>query len=117
MFYDTDDLDIASYADDNTHYASSSNLDALINKPEESINSLFQWFRNNYMKVNADKCHLLVTGNYEISANINQFEIESSKKQKILGISIDTALSFERHITSLCKKASQKLHALAIIAH
>ena len=30
MFYDTVDCDIASYAD-NTHYASSSNLDALIN--------------------------------------------------------------------------------------
>ena len=71
------------------------------------LNSLFQWFRNNHMKANADKCHLLVTGNYEVSANINEFEIESSKKEKLLGISIDTTLSFEHHITSLCKKASQ----------
>ena len=117
MFYDIDDCDIASYADDNTPYASSSNLDALINKLEESTNNLFQWFRNNHMKANADKCHLLVTGNYEVSANINEFEIESSKKEKLLGISIDTTLSFEHHITSLCKKASQKLHALARIAH
>ena len=69
------------------------------------------------MKANADKCHLLVTGNYKVSANINEFEIESSKKEKLLGISIDTTLSFEHHITSLCKKASQKLHALARIAH
>ena len=61
--------------------------------------------------------YLLVTGNYEVSANINKFEIESSKKEKLLGISIDTTLSFEHHITSLCKKASQKLHALARIAH
>ena len=69
------------------------------------------------MKANADKCHLLVTGNYEVSANINEFKIESSKKEKLLGVSIDTTLSFEHHITSLCKKASQKLHALARIAH
>ena len=71
------------------------------------------------MKANADKSHLLVTGNYEVSANINEFEIESSKKKKkkLPGISIDTTLSFEHHITSLCKKASQKLHALARIAH
>ena len=117
MFYDIGDCDIASYADDNAPYASSSNLDALINKLEESTNNLFQWFRNNHMKANADKCHLLVTGNYEVSANINEFEIESSKKEKLLGISIDTTLSFEHHITSLCKKASQKLHALARIAH
>ena len=42
MFYDIDDCDIASYADYNTPYASSSNLDALINKLEESTNNLFQ---------------------------------------------------------------------------
>ena len=117
MFYDNDVCDIASYADDNTPHASSSNLDTLINKLEESTNNLFQWFRNNHMKANADKCHLLVTGNYEVSANINEFEIESSKNEKLLGISIDTTLSFEHHVTSLCKKASQKLHALARIAH
>ena len=45
------------------------------------------------------------------------FETESSKKEKLLVISIDTTLSFEHHITFLCKKASQKLHTLARIAH
>ena len=73
MFYDINDGDIVSYSDDNTPYASSSNLDALINKLEQSTNNLSQWFRNNRMKANADKWHLLVTGNYEASANINEF--------------------------------------------
>ena len=94
MFYDINDCDIARYTDDNTPYASSSNLDALINKLEESTNNLFQWFRNNYMKANAGNATFWLQG-----------------------ISIDTTLSFEHHITSLCKKASQKLHALARIAH
>ena len=44
VFYDINDCDIASYADDNTPYASSSNLDAVINKLGESTNNLFQWF-------------------------------------------------------------------------
>ena len=43
---------------------------------------MFLWFRNNLMKANADKCHLLVTANYEVSANVYEFEIESSKKRK-----------------------------------
>ena len=38
-------------------------------------------------------------------------------KRKITRYIIDTTLSFEDHITSLCKKASQKLHALARVAH
>ena len=114
MFYDIDDCNITSYSDDNTPYASSSNL---IKKLEESTNNLFQWFMNNHMKANADKCHLLVTGNYEVSVKINEFEIESSKKERLLGISIDTTPSFEHHNTSLRKIASQKLYALARIAH
>ena len=112
MSYDINDCDIKSYAGDHTSYASSSNLDAVINKLEESTNNLFQWSRNNHLKANADKCHLLVTGNYEVSENINEFEIESSKNEKLLGISNETRLSFQHHIT-----ASQKLHALARIAH
>ena len=34
-------------------------------------------------------------------------------EQKRPGIKFDSSLSFKGHITSLCKKASQKLHALA----
>ena len=90
-------------------YASSSNLDAVVNKLEESNNNLFQWFKNNHMKVNGDKCHSLVTGNYEASATVNESEIEISKKEKLLGLSIDTRLFLEQHITYICKKASQFL--------
>ena len=43
-------------------------------------------------------------------------KLKAVRKEKLLGISTDTTLSFE-HITSLCKKVSQKLHALARIAH
>ena len=57
------------------------------------------------MNVNADKCHLLVTGNYEASANIKEFKTESSEKEKPLGISIGTRLSFEHYLTSLWKKS------------
>ena len=63
--------------------------------------NLFQWFRNNHVKADADNCHLLVTGNCEASANINEFENKSSKKEKLLGISIDTSFSFEQHIICL----------------
>ena len=61
MFY-ANDWDIASCADDTTPYTSSSNLDAVINKLEESTNSLFQWFRNNRMEAN-DTFWLQVTIN------------------------------------------------------
>ena len=51
MFYDINDCDIASYAEDKALYPSSSNLDAVINKLEENNGNLFQWFRNNHKKL------------------------------------------------------------------
>ena len=41
MFYDNNDCDIASYAYNNTPHTSSNNLDALIDKLEQSTNNLF----------------------------------------------------------------------------
>ena len=60
---------------------------------------------NNHVKVNANRYHLQITGSYKASANINKFETESGKKEELLGISIDTRLSFGELITSLCKKS------------
>ena len=100
MFYDIDSCDIASYADDNTPYTSE---EEVIQKLELIINNLFEWFKNNHMKGNADKCHLLVT---------RDFDVKNSREEKLLGVKIDTKFSFENHASSLCKKASQKLHAL-----
>ena len=34
----------------------------------------------------------------------------------LLGINIDNKLTFKSHVETLCKKAAQKLHALARIA-
>ena len=69
------------------------------------------------MKANADKCHLLVSSDERCTAKIEDFSIKNSTEEKLLGVKFDSKLSFESHITSLCKKASQKLHALARISH
>ena len=69
------------------------------------------------MKPNGDKCHLLVTTEKSVSINIDGSNVTNKKEQKLLGIKFDSSLSFEGHITNLCKKASQKLHALARIVN
>ena len=57
----------------------------------------------------------LVTTKKSISINIDGSNVENKKEQKLLGIKFDSSLSFKGQITSLYKKASQKLHALARI--
>ena len=70
------------------------------------------------MKANPDKFHLLLSKSDEnISINIDGNQILNSKCEKLLGVTIDNKLTFDEHVSGLCKKASQKLHALARVAN
>ena len=117
MFYDIDNCNIASYADSNTPYTNDFSLKEVIKNLELTTNNLFEWFKNNQMKVNADKYHLLVTRDTDVTAKIGEFDVKNSREEKLLGVKIDNKLYFESHISSLCKKASQKLHALARVVN
>ena len=106
IFFDIIECDIASYADDNTPYNFDFSLDNVISNLEKSTNCLLNWFRENHMKANVDKCHLLVSSNESCTAKIEDFSIKNSTEEKLLGVNFDTNLSFENHVTSLYKKAS-----------
>ena len=66
------------------------------------------------MKLNADKCNLLIAGNRHeyIYAKIGDACIGESKEQRLLGVTIDNKLKFENHILGLVKMAHNKLSAL-----
>ena len=115
MFYFLEDFDIANYADDSTPYSSGESAAFFVNL-EQLPAILFEWLDNNYMKVNTSKSHLLLSGNSRATATIGNSYIEWEDEQVLLGITIDSNLTFENHISSICKKASQKLNALARIA-
>ena len=44
-------------------------------------------------------------------------DLEASEFETVLGIEIDNKLNFEKHIKSLCRKASQKLGAIQRITN
>ena len=110
---------VANYADDNTPYAMNFRFDSLIENVENDASILITWFRDNYLKMNEGKCHLLITNQEEkrVSAIIGKETIENSKSVKLLGITIDNKLSFDTHVSTICKKVNLKLHALARISN
>ena len=69
------------------------------------------------MKANTDKCQLLVTRDTDVTVKIGKFDFKNSREEVLLGSKIDIKLSFKNHVSSFCKKASQKLHALARIVN
>ena len=63
LFYFEENVNIASYADDNTSYCVSRDIQTTINTLQDSSAKLFNWFSKNSLKANADKCHLLLSEN------------------------------------------------------
>ena len=57
LFFILSDVDIESYADDNTPYVIADDISGLISSSEKASKALFEWFENNLLKSNADKCH------------------------------------------------------------
>ena len=108
--------DIANCADDTTPYECDQHCDNLINNIELTVEKIFNWFAFNNLKANASKCHLFLSPYQHTTININGSVIKSSNSEKLLGITIDSAFTFKEHINTLCRKASQKLHALSRIS-
>ena len=87
---------------------------------EHNCTFLVQWFRDDYMTLNAEqKCHLLVSA-YKSELMFAKVEDALSWEEnlvKLLGLFIDSDLSFHGHVKVICKKASQKLSATARVAN
>ena len=82
MFFAVNDIDIVSYADDNTPYIIAVNMDDLLTSLEQASNGLFEWFKNNILKGNADKCHLLISTDDRVNMNVDRFKINKSDTEK-----------------------------------
>ena len=46
----------------------------------------FQWFKDNEMKTNAGKCHVLLRASNDLTGKINEVQIKNSQLEKLLGI-------------------------------
>ena len=112
LFFTVNDIDIASYVDDNTPYMIADNVDDLITSLEQASNGLFEWFKNNLLKSNADKCRLLASTNDRVSMNVDGFKTDKGDTERLLGVKFDKKLAFNDRIPDICKKAGIKISAL-----
>ena len=112
LFWICDDTYICNFADDTTFInVCDHKLDQVMEKLEQVSLKGVEWFRYNYMKLNEDKCHLLVSGHkYEnVWAMVGNSKIWESHREQLLGIHIDNDINFKFHVDEICNKAGSKL--------
>ena len=111
------DFSVANCADKNTPYCTDLKISNVLIKLENAAETLLQWFKGNRIKANPDKYHLLINNTKEsFQIKICNETVSNSKYEKLPGVKVDHELNFNGHVTSLCKKASQKLNAHSRIA-
>ena len=81
------------YADDKTSFVTKDNTADVIKALEEIA-----------MKLNTDKYHLLLNSQ-EHTVQIGDLHINNSLSEKLLGITFDCKLKFNKHIDDICHKA------------
>ena len=108
MFFEQKDVNFAAYADDNTPYFFDKNLEVLLSKLQICALKLFEWFSNNHMKMNSDKCHLILSSNDENKKiELNGEVINNTQEVSNFSVFILIILKVWK------KELGKKFHALA----
>ena len=116
LFLLVTESNIASYADDTSLYTCEKNLFDVQRKLQSESLILFKWFRDNYLKATSSKSHVMLTTDNKLKINIKDSLISNKKITKLLGVTVANKLSFELHLNLVCRKVSQKLHALSRVS-
>ena len=65
------------------------------------------------MRANFDKCHLPLNTTEAFDFQLSETVIHNSHSRKLLGVTFENKLKFEKHVATICQKANRKLNALA----
>ena len=75
LFIILEEIDFASYADDNTPFVPKATSENVVSSLESCSANLFEWFSNNQMKASPEKCHLLMNVNRPATIKIGEHTI------------------------------------------
>ena len=115
LFFALKDIEVCNFVDDITPFVCDLDLDFTLNKLEENSTIALTWFETNYIKLNSDKSHLLVSGHHyeDMFINIRNNRIWERKTVELVGITIDKDLKLDNHVNKICSKANRELNVVS----
>lgn len=104
---------VNSYADDTQLCLSGPDRTAIQTSLQCDLAIASQWFQENGMSANPNKCLSMRLGNNNeyLFISLQGTEIDMVDTMKLLGVSIDNGLTFNTHVKEIVRKVSSKLQA------
>ena len=115
---------ILGYADDHCIFKSFKagqvpDQENAIKEMENCLDSIRQWMKHNRLKMNDTKTEVIYFGNQVqldkcnlSSLKVGTSEVDASQTIKYLGVTLDTNMTFTKHIKAKCKIASYNLYRI-----
>ena len=107
LFYECEDSSVASYADDTTPYSCATDIPSVALELQASATKLFLWFKNNHLKANPGKSHILLSSKKPEIVSVDWSLLVASSYEKLLGVTIDSELKFEMTLQSYVSKLAK----------
>ncbi len=107
------------FADDVSLFSSYPNKEVAEAAIHEAITNVAEWSRCRKLTLNASKCEVafftnnLKEARWQPSLQVDGTTLSTTSLPKLLGVTIDRALSFVQHVAAVVSKASNRCRVLA----
>ena len=115
LYYFIKNCTLLNYADDDTLLFSHNDVTELYSVISTDSDIALTWFERNGMKANPDKFQFILSHrNITVTdpIMISGMSLCPENTVKLLGVTIDKLLTFDKHVENICKKASNQLNVL-----
>lgn len=103
-----------AYADDQQLYSSDSDHSTLYNRLNDELSIATEWFKQNGLMANPTKFQSLILGDTDEAFifTVDGIQIERRDDINLLGVNIDSRLTFHKHVSTICKKVNNQLQVI-----
>ena len=115
LFYVSLSRKIANYAYDNNIYDSNECLISLKSSISQDAIKTVDWYKANRLEANPEKFQCVLMGRkgaIPTSIQLYDVSIKTSNEINVLGIILDSKLSFNTYVKNICNRASSQINAL-----
>ena len=116
FFYIIKQSEVCNFADDNTVFSCGNSFEVVASSLEGDMPKSIYWFKKNQMVVNASKFQVMLSSlksNENIVLDVEECSVDAANSVTLLGVTIDSTLTFNQHVLKICQKANRKISAFS----